>query len=134
MPADPIDPLAASASAPSLAPKAETPAPAPQPATPPAPTADAVLVPRHYPRTKGDRHQALKTEFAPVLGVKQVFARHCGMHDTLITGSEPRNHRYWPTNSPLAGQEFYDWTDRGDGIRLGTLTPEAKEYLDEQAR
>jgi hypothetical protein len=96
---------------------------------------DAVLVPQHYPRGKAamDRGVALKAEFAPVLGSKgkDFYPRRSGMTETLITTSEPRNHRYWPSDHPNAGQEFYDWTDRGDGVLYGTLTDDAKAYLSE---
>jgi hypothetical protein len=86
---------------------------------------DAVLIPRHYPRGAGDRHEALRAEFGPVLGVERVHTRHCGTSESLVTAAA-EDHRYFGITHPLAGQDRYTWQDRGDGVRYGTLRPEAR--------
>lgn len=112
------------------------PSPAPVPAAAPKP--DAVLVPANYPKgvVGFDRHIAFKNEFGPLLGTGRVYAWHMmTSNETLLTpfGDPKRNHRYWPKDHPNAGQEFYDWKDRGDGtgVMLGYLTDEAKTYIKE---
>jgi hypothetical protein len=106
-------------------------------ASPPKP--DAVLVPMNYPKGKigMDRHIAFRTEFGALLcstGLVIAYPRPSSKETLIVPFSQPqRNHRYWPQNHPNAGQEFYDWKDRGDGtgVKLGYLTDEAKAYIAE---
>lgn len=128
--ADPTQPVSP------FAPNSATPD---QPPTDPGPPYDAVLVPRWYPKGKVEqkRHMALRDEFAPKLGDKQIYTRHCGGDLSFITpwkqGAE-RCHRYWPRGHENDGQEFYHWFDRGDGVMYGVLTEEAKAFVAEEKK
>lgn len=86
--------------------------------------ADAYLIPRHYPAGKvnDDRLLAIKHEFAPLLGSKQAHKRQVHMVDgELITANAGDPAFYFPNDHPWAGRERYDWLDRGDGVKAGTL-------------
>jgi hypothetical protein len=122
--------------------KAAVPAPPDPPLPPHAPAKpDAILCKSTYPRLSPgqdkDRHRWLKEEFAPILGTPLIYSRYAdpGHSVTLITGqpNDARGRgvtRYFGSSHPLAGHERYKWTDRGDGVLYGTLTPEA--IADEQ--
>lgn len=87
---------------------------------------DAVLVPNQYPPDKSGpaRLVALKLEFAAELGSQRVHAQHVdGGMDMLV--ARP-THRYQPDGHPDAGQDRFDWLDRGDGVFFGLLTDAAK--------
>lgn len=90
-------------------------------------TLDAVLVPQNYPPGKHgrDRLAAITAEFGPRLGLKLV---HCHpLPDNSLLCGKAGNHRYHAGDHPLAGQERYDWFDRGDGVQYGRFNAEAAE-------
>lgn len=86
--------------------------------------ADAYLIPKHYPAGKVDQDRlvAIKHEFAPLLGSKQAFKRQVHMVDgELITATPDAPTYYFPSDHPWAGRERYEWRDRGDGVKEGSL-------------
>jgi hypothetical protein len=87
---------------------------------------DAVLAPSSYPKNKTGavRNAALRAEFAQDFGSTHVYSTHVGPNQILITPT-PEQARYHGQNHALAGQDRYDWVDRGDGVLIGMLTEEA---------
>jgi hypothetical protein len=136
---DPIEGSAPDPPAPATAP-----APAPKavsaPVTAPTGKPDAVLCSANYPpgQVGNLRHQKLREEFGPVLGVKMIYSRAAdvGHTHTFITGTPNDAQgrgiaRFFSRSHPRAGEDRYAWTDRGDGVFYGTLTEEA--IADERA-
>lgn len=89
---------------------------------------DAVLAPSNYPRNKTGalRNEALRAEFAKDFGSTHVHWAHVGPTQILIT-PEPVQNRYHGQDHEFAGQDRYDWVDRGtgDGVMIGLLTEES---------
>lgn len=100
----------------------------------PARKYDAVLAPAGYPKGKTGafRNEALRAEFSKDFGSPRVFWTHVGPEQILIT-PEPCSHRYQPDTHPEAGQDRYDWVDRGDGVLVGFLTDAAKVTDEDRA-
>jgi hypothetical protein len=108
----------------------------PTPAPAPARKPDAILCSANYPPGLiGDlRHQKLREEFGPILGVPRIYSRAAdvGHMQTFITAA-PNDalgrgiSRFFSRSSPRAGGDRYAWSDRGDGVFYGTLTEEALE-------
>lgn len=97
-------------------------------------TVDAVLLPLNYGKggTAEQRIRALAREFKPILGDRKWDARDVVGGKMLAPWVDPRDHTesfshhtlLFPTGHSLAGQSRYEWTDRGDGVKYGTLVPD----------
>lgn len=96
---------------------------------------DAVLAPSSYPKNKTGhaRNLAIKAEFSKDFASPQVYWQHCGPDLILIT-PEPCPNRYQPTDHQDAGQDRFDWVDRGDGVMIGMLTDAARVTDEERAK
>lgn len=93
---------------------------------------DAVLVPAQYPAGKAGpaRLIALKQEFAADLGAKNVFSQFVGGSMNLLSAAP--THQYHGDGHPNAGEDRYDWVDRGDGVSYGILTEASKTTPEER--
>lgn len=103
--------------------------------------ADAVIVPKaawkklfegvtdpHY------KARRLRREFAPVMGgdpEKAVFTSIRQPNEDAFCFLGPPEKAdgvqvtlKFPTGHPMAGRPRYTWSDRGDGVLLGTLVPD----------
>jgi hypothetical protein len=91
---------------------------------PDEPKYHAALLPPGYGAKKagpnGHALLAIKKEFAPIFGSKLVHARHYG-EQTLISGD--------PADTVLDRnkQERYHWTEREDGVLMGTLIVQTED-------
>jgi hypothetical protein len=87
---------------------------------------DAARTPLRY-AGEGDsftRLARLQSEFSGVLGVPKVFVRHQGT-EHFISG-RPDDTLKHPSCEARSGEARYRWEDRGDGVLLGYLEPDAR--------
>ena len=91
---------------------------------------DAILCDPVAIRGKGFVGQAIwaNKHFGPILGTDRVHGRKVSGSRVLFTPSGTAATLHYPTDHPLAGHERYTWTDRGDGVMLGTLKMEAVSH------
>lgn len=95
---------------------------------------DAILVPNYYPAGKVDmdRLRALNKEFGEPLKAKRgvVQVRHVhlgGLVVDLLTALPDAPAYFFPKGHPQEGLDRYEWEDRGDGVRHGTLVEDVLE-------
>lgn len=85
------------------------------------PQTDAVRAPINFAGS-GDaqaRLGRLHLELAPILGTSRIFVRHQGT--THFVSGSPDDTLLFPPSDYRAGQQRYEWHDRGDGVCLGRL-------------
>ncbi len=86
---------------------------------------DAILAPVGHagPGDAATRLARLQGEFAAVLQVPRVYARHQGASH-FLTGS-PTDSLLFPQTDPRSGRPRYEWADRGDGVSYGRFQADA---------
>lgn len=101
---------------------------------PTAPLPDALQIPDRYKRggSLAERINSIADIADPLLGVDESRGERSQIKKqrgfSFVT-KDPADTLYFPTNTPLRGSPRYHWIDRPDGIRLGYLTPEAREMI-----
>jgi hypothetical protein len=87
---------------------------------------DAVFLPPHYGKgsTLDSKLNAINAEFLPILGCKRLYVRQQGANAGSFVSGNPNDPLNFPTDHERMGEPRYEWTDRGDGVRYGTLVPD----------
>lgn len=96
--------------------------------------ADALQIPVRFRRgaTQIERVASIDRIADPLLGVDRDAGEVGWIRTEPIAGhlfvtKSNDDTLYFPLNSPRRGQPRYNWVTRGDGIRLGYLTPDARD-------
>lgn len=105
-----------------------------QPAAPQVSPArpDAVKISTTYgkggvPRGEQGNLVAVAERLLGVDKTKGELARVRAQNGCVFATRDPSQKLSFPDNHELRGQSRYDWTDRGDGVQVGTLTAAARE-------